>query len=122
MRRPCRLRRAASDVYAPRSAGNVHLPQVAPPQPLVPVQTRAVSSYARASTDRASGHTRQYKSLGELVNLMSVDVQRLTDLVPYLHNLLWSSPLQILLAMYLLFRLVGVASLVGFGVMIAVIP
>jgi ABC-type multidrug transport system fused ATPase/permease subunit len=71
---------------------------------------------------RLSHASRSHKSLGELVNLMSVDVQRVTDLVPYLHNLVWSSPLQIIVAMVLLFRLVGVASLVGLGVMIAVMP
>ena len=44
---------------------------------------------------RLSHGSRSHKSLGELVNLMSVDVQRMTDLVPYLHNLVWSSPLQV---------------------------
>jgi len=71
---------------------------------------------------RLSHASRSHKSLGELVNLMSVDVQRMTDLVPYLHNLAWSSPLQIIVSMVLLYRLVGVASLVGLSVMIAVMP
>jgi ABC-type bacteriocin/lantibiotic exporter with double-glycine peptidase domain len=71
---------------------------------------------------RLSHASRSQKSLGELVNLMSVDVQRMTDLVPYLHNLIWSSPLQIVISMMLLYRLVGVASLVGLAVMIAVMP
>eukprot|EP00283_Hemiselmis_rufescens_P014305 CAMPEP_0173443524 /NCGR_PEP_ID=MMETSP1357-20121228/30032_1 /TAXON_ID=77926 /ORGANISM="Hemiselmis rufescens, Strain PCC563" /LENGTH=1295 /DNA_ID=CAMNT_0014409445 /DNA_START=9 /DNA_END=3896 /DNA_ORIENTATION=- len=66
--------------------------------------------------------SRSEKSLGELVNLMSVDVQRLTDLIPYLHSLLWSSPLQILISMVLLYRLVGVSSLVGLAVMLAIMP
>ena len=71
---------------------------------------------------RLSHASRGDKSLGELVNLMSVDVQRMTDLVPYLHNLFWSSPLQIIVSMVLLYRLVGAASLVGVAVMIAVMP
>ena len=55
-----------------------------------------VRTGARAHTHaRTHKHTRSHKSLGELVNLMSVDVQRMTDLVPYLHNLAWSSPLQV---------------------------
>ena len=53
---------------------------------------------------------------------MTVDVQRLTDLIPYLHSLLWSSPLQIFVSMVLLYRLVGISSLVGLGVMLAVMP
>ncbi|EKX42001.1 hypothetical protein GUITHDRAFT_88223 [Guillardia theta CCMP2712] len=71
---------------------------------------------------KLSSSSRHQKSLGELVNLMSVDVQRIVDLVPYLHNLVWSSPLQILLSMILLYRMVGVASLVGLLVMIAIMP
>lgn len=110
-------------LFAVQFAGSVALHQYFDKMFDVSLRMRAalVTCIYRKSL-RLSHSSRQYKSLGELVNLMSVDVQRLTDLVPYLHNLLWSSPLQILLAMYLLFRLVGVASLVGFGVMIAVIP
>jgi ATP-binding cassette subfamily C (CFTR/MRP) protein 1 len=43
---------------------------------------------------RLSNASRQSSTVGEIVNLMSVDAQRLLDLTNYLH-LLWSSPLQI---------------------------
>ena len=85
------------------------------------VRGALVASIYRKSL-RLSHSSRSDKSLGELVNLMSVDVQRLTDLIPYLHSLLWSSPLQILVSMVLLYRLVGVSSLVGLAVMLAVMP
>jgi ATP-binding cassette subfamily C (CFTR/MRP) protein 1 len=43
---------------------------------------------------RLSNASRQSSTVGEIVNLMSVDAQRLLDLTNYLH-LLWSSPFQI---------------------------
>lgn len=42
-------------------------------------------------------------SVGEIVNLMSVDAQRFMDLAPFL-NLMWSAPLQIILAIYFLWQ------------------
>ena len=42
-------------------------------------------------------------TVGEIVNLMSVDAQRFMDVVPFI-NLLWSAPLQIILAVYFLWQ------------------
>lgn len=42
-------------------------------------------------------------TVGEIVNLMSVDAQRLMEVAPFL-NLLWSAPLQIFLAIYFLWQ------------------
>lgn len=42
-------------------------------------------------------------TVGEIVNLMSVDAQRFMDLVTFL-NMLWSAPLQIFLALYFLWQ------------------
>eukprot|EP00820_Chromera_velia_P015173 Cvel_25155.t1-p1 / transcript=Cvel_25155.t1 / gene=Cvel_25155 / organism=Chromera_velia_CCMP2878 / gene_product=ABC transporter C family member 8, putative / transcript_product=ABC transporter C family member 8, putative / location=Cvel_scaffold2813:14284-22983(+) / protein_length=791 / sequence_SO=supercontig / SO=protein_coding / is_pseudo=false len=61
------------------------------------------------------------KSTGEIVNLMSVDGQRLQDLMSYFHTL-WSGPLQITLSLVLLWRHVGVAVLAGAGIMALSIP
>ena len=58
---------------------------------------------------------------GEMVNLMSVDAQRLMDLVTYL-NVLWSSPLVIVIAMYFLFDVMGPYTLAGVGVLILLVP
>lgn len=48
--------------------------------------------------------------MGEIVNLMSVDAQRFMDLTTYL-NMLWSAPLQIGLAIYFLYQILGMLSL-----------
>ena len=58
---------------------------------------------------------------GEIVNLMSVDVQKISDTLPYL-NMLWSSPLQIVVAIYLLYQILGASVLAGLGTMIVLIP
>lgn len=42
-------------------------------------------------------------TVGEIVNLMSVDAQRFMDLTTFL-NMLWSAPLQIILALYFLWQ------------------
>lgn len=44
-------------------------------------------------------------TVGELVNLMSVDAQRIMDVAPFL-NMLWSGPLQIMLAIYFLWQVI----------------
>lgn len=42
-------------------------------------------------------------TVGEMVNLMSVDAQRFMDVSPFI-NLLWSAPLQVILAIYFLWQ------------------
>ena len=58
---------------------------------------------------------------GEIVNLMSVDAQKITDMLPYL-NMLWSSPLQITVAIYMLYQILGPSIIAGLVVMIVMIP
>uniref|UniRef100_A0A8D2CI49 ABC-type glutathione-S-conjugate transporter n=1 Tax=Sus scrofa TaxID=9823 RepID=A0A8D2CI49_PIG len=60
-------------------------------------------------------------TVGEIVNLMSVDAQRFMDVVPFL-NLLWSAPMQIILAMYFLWQNLGPSVLAGVALMILLIP
>ncbi|KAM8945709.1 ATP-binding cassette sub-family C member 3 [Pelodytes ibericus] len=60
-------------------------------------------------------------TVGEVVNLMSVDAQRFQDLTTFL-NMLWSAPLQIILALYFLWRALGPSVLAGVAVMVLLIP
>ena len=53
-----------------------------------------------------SSSARKESTVGEIVNLMSVDAQRFMDLTTYI-NMLWSAPLQIGLAIYLLYQILG---------------
>lgn len=55
---------------------------------------------------RMSNSARKVSTLGEIVNLMSTDAQRITDVVMEL-NTLWTAPLQIILALYFLWNILG---------------
>ncbi|KAJ3054695.1 hypothetical protein HK097_001102 [Rhizophlyctis rosea] len=68
-----------------------------------------------------SNSSRQSSTVGEIVNLMSVDAGRLSDLCSYLH-ILWSGPFQIVMAITFLYQTLGVAIFAGVGIMILMIP
>ena len=68
-----------------------------------------------------SNEARKTTTVGEIVNLMSVDSQRLQDATGYLW-MIWASPLQIALAIYMLWGVLGPSVLAGLGVMVLLIP
>ncbi|KAL3981708.1 multi drug resistance-associated protein (MRP) [Acanthocheilonema viteae] len=68
-----------------------------------------------------SNTARKNRTVGEIVNLMSVDVQRFQDIASFI-MLFWSAPFQILLAIYFLWRLFGIAVIAGLTVLFATIP
>lgn len=68
-----------------------------------------------------SNRARKQYTIGETVNLMSVDAQKLMDVTSFIH-LLWSNVLQIILAIYFLWAELGPSVLAGVGVMVILIP
>lgn len=60
--------------------------------PIIDLQSLVITNAAKRSS-----------TVGEVVNLMSVDAQRFMDLTTFL-NMLWSAPLQIMLALYFLWQ------------------
>lgn len=56
-----------------------------------------------------SSQSRQSHSSGEIINYMSVDIQRVTDFIWYL-NIIWMLPIQISLATYILHTNLGLGS------------
>ncbi|XP_034021454.1 multidrug resistance-associated protein 1-like, partial [Thalassophryne amazonica] len=64
---------------------------------------------------------RRTSTVGEIVNLMSVDAQRFMDLITYI-NMIWSAPLQVVLALYFLWQNLGPSVLAGVAVMILMVP
>uniref|UniRef100_A0A2K5X4Y9 Multidrug resistance-associated protein 1 n=1 Tax=Macaca fascicularis TaxID=9541 RepID=A0A2K5X4Y9_MACFA len=64
-----------------------------------------------------------YRKVGGAVQkiLMSVDAQRFMDLATYI-NMIWSAPLQVILALYLLWRNLGPPILAGVAVMVLMVP
>nr|XP_061805833.1 multidrug resistance-associated protein 1-like [Nerophis lumbriciformis] len=68
-----------------------------------------------------SSEARRKSTVGEIVNLMSVDAQRFMDLIAYI-NMVWSAPLQVVLALYFLWQNLGPSVLAGVAVMILMVP
>uniref|UniRef100_A0A8C0T271 Multidrug resistance-associated protein 1 n=1 Tax=Canis lupus familiaris TaxID=9615 RepID=A0A8C0T271_CANLF len=86
----------------------------------VNVRTTIMASiYKKALT--LSNQARKQYTIGETVNLMSVDAQKLMDVTNFIH-LLWSNVLQIALSIYFLWAELGPSILAGVGVMILLIP
>jgi len=59
-----------------------------------------------------NNEARKTSTVGEIVNLMSVDCQRLQDMSGYLW-MIWSAPFQIILATVLLWQQLGPSVLAG---------
>ena len=68
-----------------------------------------------------SNESRKTTTVGEIVNLMSVDAQRMQDICGYLW-MFWSCPLQIVIAMYMLWQQLGPSVLSGLALLILLIP
>ena len=86
------------------------VPKISPSQSRLSPQALTMSNESRKDT-----------TVGEIVNLMSVDAQRLQDVTGYLW-MIWSCPLQIAIAIYMLWGIVGPSALAGLAVMILLIP
>lgn len=70
---------------------------------------------------RLSSTARKNATVGEIVNLMSVDTQKIQDSAQFLHYI-WSSPLMVALAMYFLWQILGPSSMAGLAFMLVVLP
>lgn len=70
---------------------------------------------------RLSSSAKKDSTVGQMLNLMSVDSQTIVMLTVYL-NMIWSAPLQISLSMYMLWQYIGVSALAGLATMIIFVP
>ncbi|KAM5152000.1 multidrug resistance-associated protein 1-like [Mantella aurantiaca] len=77
------------------------------------------SVYKKALVISSSG--RKNSSAGEIVNLISTDIQKLMDLTTCF-NYIWSAPFTIIVAMYFLWQTLGIAVFAGVGVFILNLP
>ncbi|XP_026732665.1 multidrug resistance-associated protein 1-like isoform X2 [Trichoplusia ni] len=67
-----------------------------------------------------SNSARKESTVGEIINLMSTDVDRFSNLT--FVNLIWSAPLQISLALYFLWGVLGPSVLAGVAVIVILMP
>ncbi|KAL6874374.1 hypothetical protein ACP4OV_013394 [Aristida adscensionis] len=63
--------------------------------------------------------SRQKHNTGEIINYMGVDVQRISDAVWYM-NYIWMLPIQLSLAVYVLYQNLGVGAWAGLAAILAV--
>jgi ATP-binding cassette subfamily C (CFTR/MRP) protein 1 len=84
------------------------------------IRTALISSIYRKAL-RMSSAAKRTTTVGEIVNLMSVDAHRFFEMIPYLH-VAWSGPTVMTLAIFLLWQYLGVAVFAGLAVMILMIP
>lgn len=84
------------------------------------IRTALISTIYRKAMCMSNA-SRKESTVGEIVNLMSVDAQRFVELTAYL-NMIWSAPLQIALSLYFLWEVLGPSVLAGLAVMIILIP
>uniref|UniRef100_A0A0N5BHC0 ABC-type glutathione-S-conjugate transporter n=1 Tax=Strongyloides papillosus TaxID=174720 RepID=A0A0N5BHC0_STREA len=68
-----------------------------------------------------SNTSRRKMTVGEIVNIMSVDIQRFQDMTTFV-MLFWSAPLQVLLSIYFLWDLMGVSVFAGLVVLLLMVP
>lgn len=84
------------------------------------IRTAIISSIYRKAL-RISSAAKRNTTTGEIVNLMSVDAHSFFDMMNYIH-VVWSGPIVMGLAIYLLWRYLGVAVFAGLAVMIIMFP
>ncbi|XP_041825781.1 multidrug resistance-associated protein 1-like [Melanotaenia boesemani] len=68
-----------------------------------------------------SNTTRLQCNLGEIINLVSADTQKLMDFVVYF-NSVWIAPLEIALCFYFLWQLLGPPALAGLAAVVLIFP
>lgn len=68
-----------------------------------------------------NNQARRESTVGEVVNLMSVDAEHIEGMMGYLWSV-WSSPLQICVSLYLLYSTLGPSMFAGLGLLILLIP
>lgn len=60
-------------------------------------------------------------TVGQIVNLLSNDVNRFDTMVIFL-NYIWLGPLQTIVVTYFLWQVIGVSSIIGVAILLMIIP
>ncbi|TVY84175.1 ATP-dependent bile acid permease [Lachnellula suecica] len=81
----------------------------------------ASTSSEVADPTAAKGSDEQV-NVGTIINLMSVDSFKVSEITAYLHFLLAAAPTQLIVAVYLLYTILGLSSIPGLVVMVILLP
>ncbi|CAE7009576.1 hypothetical protein HRS9139_01597 [Pyrenophora teres f. teres] len=72
--------------------------------------------------DEANPASDAQVTTGAIINLMAVDAFKVSELCAYLHFLWANTPVQVVVAVYLLYRILGYSSIAGIGIMVFLLP
>ncbi|KAI1704939.1 ABC transporter transmembrane region domain-containing protein [Ditylenchus destructor] len=86
----------------------------------IKVQT-VLTAAVYKKTLRLSSAARRERTVGQIVNLMAIDVERF-QMITHQIQLFWSSPFQITLALIFLFNTLGASALPGMVIMMIFVP
>lgn len=77
---------------------------------------------AADATDPTEKGSDEQVNTGTIINLMSVDSFKVSEITAYLHFLFAAAPTQLIVAIYLLYRILGLSSIPGLVVMFILLP
>ncbi|KAK3370347.1 hypothetical protein B0H63DRAFT_422131 [Podospora didyma] len=83
--------------------------------------TRAPTDAAK-DKDKKADSTDEQANMGTIINLMSVDSFKVSEVTSYLHFLVASAPTQLIVSIVLLYRVMGLSAIPGFIVMALLLP
>ncbi|OIW30317.1 P-loop containing nucleoside triphosphate hydrolase protein [Coniochaeta ligniaria NRRL 30616] len=77
---------------------------------------------ARDGSKPKSADPDEQANLGTIINLMSVDSFKVSEVTSYLHFLIAAAPTQLLVSVFLLYRIMGKSAIPGFIIMALLLP
>lgn len=80
------------------------------------------SSNKSEDEDEAPSDSDAQVTTGAIINLMAVDATKVSEICAYLHFLWANTPVQVVVAVFLLYRILGYSSIAGIGLMIFLLP
>ncbi|TID16010.1 hypothetical protein E6O75_ATG09068 [Venturia nashicola] len=76
----------------------------------------------KAGDDEKEEEDSSQVNSGTIINLMAVDSFKVSEICAYLHFLWASTPVQFVMAIYLLYKILGYSSIAGIGMMALLLP
>ena len=97
-----------------------------------PTALKRIMTFGRKKKETPTGGPKQDEPQGEsadaqvstgtIINLMAVDAFKVSEVCAYLHFLWALTPVQVVMAIYLLYRVLGYSAIAGTGMMIVLLP
>lgn len=72
--------------------------------------------------DKSQSGSDAQVTTGAIINLMAVDAFKVSEICAYLHFLWANTPVQVVVAVFLLYRILGYSSIAGIGMMVFLLP